>query len=468
MAIILNDNIRINAGKPVNAKYLSSGNTAYVSVAAVNAAISIPERHIGLTVLINTGSSNTEYWYYAGVADIDLIEKKYASEQIVGDFITGATNLGFFSGFTGVQRLALSAFPSGYDGFYYSQYNNYYIDSSDIVRIGTPVYNGAQRRGYYNPLQNKSWVFYQDTSAWTLMDGNVAESVGDLVVPVSYAGVGYTNTQWTGFTTNGSNSVTPTGSLTTGTTLTIGNPIYRNKTNQDLHLRTIINDTPDTMGITFDDNFIHFSGVSSVLTGQNVGIGNEVFKQRTGTTLQFRTLVGSGDTNITQVGDTLVFFSTSSGGSGVELTGATNIGFTGGTGIFDNKNNKTLEFRNIVGSGSTSVSLSGSTVIIQSQGGNTLNVADFTTTGYTATTESDFIGASGGTTIFLPASPKDGQRIVVSDIAGNALSNSICICSTVPSQHIVGGSTATINTEYGSITFIFNSKCFWSTAAFIN
>ena len=42
MAIIINDNIRVNAGKPVDAKYLSSGNTAYASIAAVNAAISVP------------------------------------------------------------------------------------------------------------------------------------------------------------------------------------------------------------------------------------------------------------------------------------------------------------------------------------------------------------------------------------------------------------------------------------------
>jgi len=104
---------------------------------------------------------------------------------------------------------------------------------------------------------------------------------------------------------------------------------------------------------------------------------------------------------------------------------------------------------------------------------NVLNIVDFTGTGYTATTESDFIGASGGTTIYLPDNPKDGQRIVVADIAGTcgdcgALSHPIYICSCVPSQHIVGSPSATINTDYGSITFIYNTKGFWSTAAFIN
>lgn len=104
---------------------------------------------------------------------------------------------------------------------------------------------------------------------------------------------------------------------------------------------------------------------------------------------------------------------------------------------------------------------------------NVLNIVDFTGVTYTATTESDFIGASGGTTIYLPDNPKDGQRIVVADIAGTcgdcgALSHPIYICSCVPSQHIVGSPSATINTDYGSITFIYNTKGFWSTAAFIN
>ena len=99
---------------------------------------------------------------------------------------------------------------------------------------------------------------------------------------------------------------------------------------------------------------------------------------------------------------------------------------------------------------------------------NVLNVVDFTGATYSAATTSDFIGASGGTVVYLPVTPKFGQRIVVSDIAGNALSNNIIVCSTIPAQHIVGSSCATINTDYGSITFIYNTKCFWSTAAFIN
>ncbi len=97
---------------------------------------------------------------------------------------------------------------------------------------------------------------------------------------------------------------------------------------------------------------------------------------------------------------------------------------------------------------------------------NVLNVVDVTTTAYTATQSSDFIGASGGTTIYLPFPPKNGQRIVVADIGGNALELPITIHGN--GIEIVGGESVMINTNFGSITFIYNTKGFWSTAAFIN
>ena len=74
MAIQLNDNIKVNAGKPVEAKYLN-GLVPYVNVSEVNTIIPIAERFKGLTVNID----GVEYWYKDGVSDLDLIEKANAS-----------------------------------------------------------------------------------------------------------------------------------------------------------------------------------------------------------------------------------------------------------------------------------------------------------------------------------------------------------------------------------------------------
>ena len=95
---------------------------------------------------------------------------------------------------------------------------------------------------------------------------------------------------------------------------------------------------------------------------------------------------------------------------------------------------------------------------------NTVNVCNVTSN-YTATTTNDFIGVSGATTIYLPNPPKSCQRITVVDICGNALASNIIICGN--GMNINGDSCATINTDYGSMTFI-NNGVFWSAVAFIN
>ena len=84
---------------------------------------------------------------------------------------------------------------------------------------------------------------------------------------------------------------------------------------------------------------------------------------------------------------------------------------------------------------------------------------------YTATTSSDFIGVSGATEIWLPAVPKACQRITVVDICGNALSAGIIVWGN--GKCIIGNSYSTINTDYGSTTFV-NNGYFWSAVAFIN
>lgn len=68
--INVNDNIKVNAGKPLDAKYLS-GVTPYANVAAAVAAIPLAERSLGLTVLIGS----VEYWWQNGLTDLDLIVK---------------------------------------------------------------------------------------------------------------------------------------------------------------------------------------------------------------------------------------------------------------------------------------------------------------------------------------------------------------------------------------------------------
>jgi len=84
---------------------------------------------------------------------------------------------------------------------------------------------------------------------------------------------------------------------------------------------------------------------------------------------------------------------------------------------------------------------------------------------YSATTSNSFIGANAGSTIYLPPAPNCGQKISIADCSGNALANNIYVCSTTCS--ILNCNMAIINTDYGSMSFIFNNT-FWSAVAFTN
>jgi len=82
----------------------------------------------------------------------------------------------------------------------------------------------------------------------------------------------------------------------------------------------------------------------------------------------------------------------------------------------------------------------------------------------------NFIGVSGYTVgscacLYLIPTPATGQKIIISDIQGQALDYPISIDGN--GKCINGNDAAMINTDYGSITFVFNGY-FWSAVAFVN
>jgi len=96
---------------------------------------------------------------------------------------------------------------------------------------------------------------------------------------------------------------------------------------------------------------------------------------------------------------------------------------------------------------------------------NTVAAVCNVTTNYTALCTDEFIGVSGATQISLPATPKPRQRVSVADICGNALAVNICVLGN--GMCINGNDGATINTDYGAMTFVNNGYS-WSAIAFIN
>ena len=331
MAIIFNDNIRVNAGKPVDAKYLNTGNTSYSTCAEVNAAIVVPERHIGMTV--NIGGD--EYWYRDGVTDSDLVPKLTAAGS---GTITGATNIGFFSGDSGVQTLEIwtnSGLPvanhTEYRGFYESILGHYYRDENGFIRVGVSEVDSVPKRIYVKeepPVKTLIWSDLDDgvnQRGWFLMDGDASLRIGDEIIlgvdGVDYYGStgSYDNVTWVSspLPSQGDRTAFITGVMgdfSTGPVETFGGPVYSRTilNGTTLELRTIRSLTPTRLNVDFDDAFVNL-GVEQVI-GENVGTGvGNVYLGVDENTLRFRRLRGAGDTVITQSGDDIVISSIADG-----------------------------------------------------------------------------------------------------------------------------------------------------------
>lgn len=87
------------------------------------------------------------------------------------------------------------------------------------------------------------------------------------------------------------------------------------------------------------------------------------------------------------------------------------------------------------------------------------------TSNYTVTNDDSYIGVSGTSlTINLPAVPTVGLEITIADAAGNALNNNITINGN--GNIIVDDTTALIDTDYGSITFLYTGNK-WNAIAIV-
>jgi len=95
MAITLNDNLSVQAPKPVDSRY-----GPYATTTAANTAILTANRYVGLTVGIGT-TTITEYWYSGGTANTNLVAKPTggggSSLSITDDTATNATVYPVFS-----------------------------------------------------------------------------------------------------------------------------------------------------------------------------------------------------------------------------------------------------------------------------------------------------------------------------------------------------------------------------------
>ncbi len=129
----------------------------------------------------------------------------------------------------------------------------------------------------------------------------------------------------------------------------------------DLILSTI----PSTLTLTAAGQELVLSvaaGSGEANTVANVGGGDaDVFRDKVGVVLNFRTISGTGGIVVTEVGDVVQI----SGGAGEVNLGA-NVG--AGAGVFRDKTGVTLNFRTLVGLAGTTVAVNGDVIEITAGG----------------------------------------------------------------------------------------------------
>ena len=202
----------------------------------------------------------------------------------------------------------------------------------------------------------------------------------------------------------GGGSVQETAGANVGT----GVEVYKDKTGDLLNFRTLV--PGSNVSITENNNEIIISssaagGGSGTITASNIGTGQDVFSAKVGDDLQFKRI--RAGTNMTVATDAAgIVVSTTS-----ELNTASNLAGTG-EGVFASKSGSDLRFKRIRAGSGVSVSSDSTGVIISSTGaGNSIyaNVKDFGAIGDGVADDTaaiqDTINYANplGLTVFLPA-----------------------------------------------------------------
>ena len=354
MALELPFGVRVLNQKPVDEKYLNDG-VPYFTVAQANSLIEIGIRHTGLTVNV----LGVEYWYKEGIQDADLVEK----------------NLGGTASGERIEKVI--------------EQNNDFEQCEVIGYSGGTYVRAIAHKDFDGEIHGI--VTKTGTTEFTLTYSGYITGLVDTVIPLTENTTYFASDTTPGLITD--QSPTQEGA--------IKKPMFAT-TAQNAALVFQYLGVAIATGVT--------GGASGVTDGYNVGGGEEVFKEVSGETVMvFRTLYGTGGTEVQQVGDAIYI-----------------------SGVTKNK-----------------------------------DVTNDNSPTYNATNDDQFIGASGTTSVILPSDPETGKEIIIADIEGDAGTNPVTVYTGDPTHKILDGDTAIINTDYGSISFIWNG-ILWSISAYVN
>jgi hypothetical protein len=188
-----------------------------------------------------------------------------------------------------------------------------------------------------------------------------------------------------------------------------------------------------------------------VKTASNVGTGSQVFKQKTNSDLEFRSLVAGTNINITQGANDITISST--GGGGGEANTASNVGT--GSQVFKQKTGVDLEFRTLVAGTNINITQGANDITISSTGGGG-GATVVTPASYPHSAANNtiiLVNTSAPRTINLPA-PSASANITIKDATGQAATNNITIARSGSEQIEGVGANYLIQGDWASIRLV--------------
>jgi len=161
MSVQVSDSIFLGTGRPLDYKYANFSGSGFsipwATTASACSGISASNRHIGLTVLIGTSSTQPypqEYWWQNGTSDSQLVLKQ--SGGGVGN-ITGSASLGYVTLWTGTTSIGYDSSISWNKGnpfglligtnSYTSLSGSYSLQVSNDTYIGGKIFVASSLSG---------------------------------------------------------------------------------------------------------------------------------------------------------------------------------------------------------------------------------------------------------------------------------------------------------------------------------
>lgn len=163
-------------------------------------------------------------------------------------------------------------------------------------------------------------------------------------------------------------SATDTGEINTASNIGAGEGVFAQKVDEDLEFKSIVAGTNISLSSDADSITINADS-GETITASNIGLGTGVFSSKVGSDLEFKSLIAGTNVSITSDLNSITISATDTG----EVNTASNLG--SGEGVFAQKTGTDLEFKSFVAGTNVSITSDSTSITISASDTGEVNTA---------------------------------------------------------------------------------------------